>query len=273
MVPEKSGCGAMIVMLAALLFGSIFGISSVSTSGSAEPMAAPDVAPVPAPVGISCAVNPSYCVPLTGSDATYPELESASSRTLDAASTAAPGVVRYLDDNHIPTLGDPAAPIHFIVVMDFACPHCQNYHSTDLPHFITDDVLTGKATLGAALITAIGGQYSLAGSQAAVCAGEQGAFWEMTDLLFQLASSQGIQTGFTPESLLAAAQDLGMDTGAFQSCLDAGRYTDLLTNNYVFAADHGISSVPSMLSMTSGDWSIVDRSYDTLHNLTADAQP
>jgi len=269
MVPEKSGCGAMFALIAALLFGGIFGISSVSTGGSAEPAAAPDVAPV----GIGCAVNPSYCVPVTGSDATYPALEAASARTLDAASTAAPGVVRYVDENHIPTLGDPAAPAHFIVIMDFACSHCQNYHSTDLPRFIIDDVLTGKATLGAALISAIGGTYSQVGSEAALCAGEQGAFWEMTDLLFQLASSQGVQTAFAADSLTTAAQDLGMSTDAFQSCLAAGRYTELLTDNYIFAADHGVSSVPTVLSKTTGDWTIVDRGYDSLDSLTAGAQP
>jgi len=263
MGPEKSGCGSMIVMIAALVFGGLFGISSVSTGGSAEPTAAP--------VGISCAANPVYCVPLAGSDPDYPALEAASSRTLDAASTAAPGVVRYVDENHVPTLGDPSAPIHFIVIMDFACSHCQGYHTgSHLPRFITDYVLTGQATLGAAMITGVGGEYSLAGSQAAMCAGEQGAFWEMSDLLFRRATDLGVLNGFAPDQLLAAAQELNLDTGTFQSCLDAAPYTDLLTANYVFAMDHGITSVPTVLAKTAeaDDWAIVERDYDSLKTLT-----
>lgn len=265
MVPEKSGCGPMILMLVAVLFGGVFGISSVSTSGEAGPVAAP--------VGTSCAVDPQYCVPLAGSDPLYPALETAASRVLDAPSTGAPGVVRYIDENHIPTIGDPAAPVHFVLIMEFSCSHCRSYHANYLPRFINDFVLTGQATFGSVLITSIGHDYSRAGAQAVMCAGEQGALWEMTGAMFELVEEQGLVDGFTPDNLLAAAQALGLDTAKFQECLNASPYTDLFEQNYLFGLDHGMTYVPLLMAKTSGDWSQVERDYDTVKGLVDAAQP
>ena len=55
-------------------------------------------------------------------------------------------------------------------------------------------------------------------AEAAHCAGEQGKYWEMHDLLFHN------ETTLQPERLHAYARRLGLDAAAFDHCLVEGRY-------------------------------------------------
>ena len=59
------------------------------------------------------------------------------------------------------------------------------------------------------------------GSEAAICAGEQGFFWEMNEHLFETVDVWG-QAPDPIASLKAYAQELGLDTQAFDDCLDSG---------------------------------------------------
>ena len=141
----------------------------------------------------SCADFPEFCVPLAGGVSGGGEmanLEAPSARTLDGESTAAEGVVRGVNDDFMPFMGNPDAPIHFVLMADYACPHCQDYHANDYQKFFDDYVLTGQATMAIGLLTGTGGQYSQTASTAALCAGEQGAFWEFNDELFRLADGR-----------------------------------------------------------------------------------
>ena len=116
---------------------------------------------------VSCAAFPQFCVPLAGGSTAMPALEASGARQIDAESSGVPGVVRGVDANGIPTIGDPSAPIHVVTVSDYACPHCQDYHDTDVPRFIEDYVLTGQATFGLVLTTGTGQLSPEPASQAA----------------------------------------------------------------------------------------------------------
>ena len=54
--------------------------------------------------------------------------------------------------------------------------------------------------------------------EAARCAGEQGKFWEYHDLLFDRSPRQA------PDDLKQYANDLKLDTAAFDQCLDSGKH-------------------------------------------------
>lgn len=252
---------ALIAVLAVTVLASIvFIAANWQQSGAAK--------------AVSCATFPEFCVPLAGDSADAPAFEAPGSRTLDAEITAAPGVVRSIDANDIPTIGNPDAPVHFVTVSDYACPHCQDYHDTDLQRFIKDYVLTGRATFGLVLTTGTGQFYSETASQAALCAGEQGAFWEMSDEMYRLASSKQLATAFSLSQIRDSAEAMGLDSKALVECVSSNRYAPFLRQYRVFANDHGVTGTPTTL-VSYGDsnrWTIVQRDYNTLKQLTEAAQ-
>jgi protein-disulfide isomerase len=59
-------------------------------------------------------------------------------------------------------------------------------------------------------------------SEAAVCAGEQGSYWEMNETLFA-TTDEWSQAEDPTEYFKGYAKDLGLDTKAFAECLDSGQ--------------------------------------------------
>jgi protein-disulfide isomerase len=222
---------------------------------------------------VSCAAYPQYCVPLADGSPDQKSLEAPGDRTLDEPSRGVDGVVRYVSSDDVVTIGDPNAPVHFRVVSDFACSHCNDYHDSDEGRFIRDFVLTGKATFGVIMTTGTGQQYSEIASQAALCAGEQGAFWEMNDELYRLARSQGAQS-FTIPQMRQSAQTMGLNADKLVNCISSSKYQLFLNDYRVMANDAGVTGTPTVLVSygDSGQWSPVnDRSYNGLKLLTDQA--
>ncbi|RPI97804.1 MAG: hypothetical protein EHM39_08925 [Chloroflexi bacterium] len=247
----------MMVLLVTVVVGGLFVLFNWRNAGAAK--------------SVNCTDYPQYCVPLAGGSAEHEDLEAAGARSLDEDSHGVDGVVRYVDDNVV-TIGNPAAPIHFRTVSDFACSHCNTYHSGDLHLFIEDYVMTGQATVGFVMTTGTGGESSVIASQAALCAGEQGAFWEMGDEFFRLARSQGVGSGFSVPQIRSSAERMGLDADELMQCVASSRYQLLLNDYSQFANDMGVTGTPTLLvSYGNGAWTKVDRGYATMVQMTEQA--
>lgn len=81
-------------------------------------------------------------------------------------------------------------------------------------------------------------------AETAECAGEQGSYWEMHDLLFenqeQWAGQPDAETTFK-----RLAGDLGLDQAQFDACLDEGNYADKVTSDYQEGVEAGVSGTPA----------------------------
>ncbi len=243
------------LLSATTVFGVIFIIANWQEAGSIA--------------SVSCEAYPEYCVPLVdgAGDATYADFEAPNSRSLDMPSQGVKGVVRGMTEDNVPFIGNPDAPIHFRTVSNFACPHCATYHSTDLEQFVQDYVLEGKATLGFVIV----GHETAA--QAALCAGEQGAFWEMSAELFRLAGAYGVNTGFALQQISISANGMGLDANKLLSCITSQRYAPLLYEHQVFAQDMGVSGTPTLLVRfgDEGEWTRLEyseRGYENMASMT-----
>jgi len=258
-------------------------VLALETGQAAVRADGPTPTPIPTtPHDALCALYPAYCVPLVGapSDSTvslpgFEVFESAAARTLPADSTAlepvaAPGVVRGVTAEGLPFLGDPAAPIRFRLAQNFTCSHCQDFHETDLARFITDDVLTGRAVLEIDLMAFGAEPYSTYAATAALCAGEQGAFWEVQDALFDLAREYPPSTGFDVPHIRDAAAAIGLDGDALAECVIVERTADLLDQHETTAFESGVTATPTVLMWVTADgqWEKVNRAYDNLAALT-----
>lgn len=224
---------------------------------------------------VSCEQFPQYCVPMAGgaTNTAYSAFESTDARALDAEPEAVAGVVRGMTSDNVPFIGDPDAPIQFRAVANYACSHCNTYHTNDLEPFIDEFVLTGQASLDYVLVTTTAApQYAEIAAQAAFCAGEQGAFWEMSDELFRLGRAYGAG-GFTLGQIGESASNMSLNRGALESCVSSGRYIPLLLDHQRFMQDYGVSGTPALLYRYSDDedWTRLDgafRGYDNMAEMT-----
>jgi len=80
---------------------------------------------------------------------------------------------------------------------------------------------------------------------AAECAADQGKFWEYHEELFRRISEKG-KVAIFPDSLKQVAQDLGLDTGQFNQCLDSRQHLKDVQEIDRAAAARGINSTPTI---------------------------
>jgi protein-disulfide isomerase len=87
------------------------------------------------------------------------------------------------------------------------------------------------------------GDHSLQAHQAAECAGEQGKFWPMHDILFE----QQAKLWDSPrERVKTMAAELGLNTQQFNTCIDEQRYADLVQSQDEYRRELGIRTRPTL---------------------------
>jgi protein-disulfide isomerase len=83
-------------------------------------------------------------------------------------------------------------------------------------------------------------------AEASECAAEQDAFWEFHDLVFDRQAGEN-QGALSKENLKQFAVDLGLDSEAFDSCLDSGKYAALVRTETAGAQSLGVTGTPAFL--------------------------
>jgi protein-disulfide isomerase len=80
---------------------------------------------------------------------------------------------------------------------------------------------------------------------AGLCAGDQGKFWEMNAKLFDNPTNNPAY--LEPENLVKHAEEIGLDTAAFKSCLDSGKHDAEIKHRIAEGQKVGLSGTPSFL--------------------------
>jgi len=82
-------------------------------------------------------------------------------------------------------------------------------------------------------------------TQAALCAGEQGKFWEFHDMLFR---RQALWSHLTAplERLSDFAKDLDINTTALKSCVESGRMQSLVKADIAYGEQLQVNSTPTL---------------------------
>lgn len=161
------------------------------------------------------------------------------------------GLARRQTTDDAPLLGDPRAPITVVYFIDFACEHCADYWQTLQP-FITESVQPGTTRLELRILAGLDPIGSPLAAQAALCAGEQDALWEMSDALFQMQRDFG-RTAFATTRISNVAEVLRLDTTDLLTCLnDDERFSEALQNTATLAANLDIMTLPAVLLRQTG---------------------
>ena len=149
-----------------------------------------------------------------------------------------------------PFLGRADAPVTIIEFSDYQCPFCQRFFATTLPALKAEYIATGKVryVFRDYPIDQLHPQARKA-AEAAHCAGDQGKFWEMHDVLFQNS------TALAGPQLVAHARAVGLDTATFSECVSSGRHAARVDQGARDAAASGVHGTPGFVigKTTAGD--------------------
>jgi protein-disulfide isomerase len=151
-----------------------------------------------------------------------------------------------------PLLGHPDAPLTLVEFSDYQCPYCARFAQTILPALKAAYIDTGQ-------VRYVFRDFPLDRShpqarqaaEAAHCAGEQGQYWAMHDVLFRHPQALAV------EQLTAYAQRLDLDLTAFERCLAQGQYAAVVQQNYAEGIAVGVRGTPAFfLGKTRPDGTI-----------------
>ncbi len=80
-------------------------------------------------------------------------------------------------------------------------------------------------------------------SEAAVCAGKQDRYWEMNEHLFA-NQDEWSQAGDAIGTFKTYAKELGLDTKAFEQCLDSGEAAVVVQGDLMIGEELGVNATP-----------------------------
>ena len=153
-----------------------------------------------------------------------------------------------LPDDH--AMGDPNAPVVIEEYSDFQCPFCKRFHDETLNQLVEAYVRPGTVYFVYRHFPVVDrddpAQESHAAAAAAICAGRQNRFWDYQDMLFANQTGENIGD-FIDRRLQAMANEIGLDRGAFQECLNSPDAQAAVSADSLLAIQTGLSSTPSFL--------------------------
>ena len=144
-----------------------------------------------------------------------------------------------LDDDTVK--GDEDAPVTIVEWSDFECPFCERFYQQTLPSIEEEYIKTGKVKLVYRDFPLSFHANAQKAAEAAECAGEQGKYWEMHNLLF----GQGVQGGVA--GFKQYAKTLGLNGAKFDTCLDSGAMAAEVQKDMSDGAAAGIQGTPGFL--------------------------
>ena len=135
--------------------------------------------------------------------------------------------------------GQPTAPVTIVVFADYQDPQCARYYQEIHPRVDEDYLQHGTVRY---VFKNLPNQkvhpQALKAHEAAACAGDQGKYWEMHDLLF------ANQTALATDRLLGYAQTLDLDPDLFRYCLTSGAQVATIRRDVDEGQKGGVTLTP-----------------------------
>jgi protein-disulfide isomerase len=154
-------------------------------------------------------------------------------------SPAAPSVdmKTLIDDDSIK--GDKDAPVTIVEFSDYECPFCARFYSDTYGQIVEKYIDTGKVNLVYRDFPLSFHPNAQKAGEAAECAGEQGKYYEMHDLLFEKGVSGGVS------AYKQYAKEIGLKTSDFDSCLDSGEMAGEVRKDFTDGQRAGVQGTPA----------------------------
>ena len=138
-----------------------------------------------------------------------------------------------------PFKGKVDAPVTVVEYSDYQCPFCARHYRDVMPILQKEYIDTGKLkfVMRENPIASLHKNATNA-SIAALCAGDQGKYWEMHNLLFENQKELGV------DNLKSFAGTIGLDTASFNECLDSKKTAGQVRKDMASSAKLGMRGTP-----------------------------
>ncbi len=186
-----------------------------------------------------------YAVGLAEEGTLADAYEQPAQEQAQATPAAPPEPIDVPIENAVFSLGDPNAPVVIVEYTDFQCPFCSRHFQQTLPQIISEYVETGQVlyVFKDFPLTSIHPQ-APAAAEAARCAADQGEYLAMHDMLFARQADWSGQEN-TTEIFTNYADEIGLDTEAFTSCMESHRFQDAVMADLEEGSRFGVRGTPA----------------------------
>jgi len=142
--------------------------------------------------------------------------------------------------------GSEDAPVVVREFADYQCPACGDFYST-VQRLIEDYVESGEVRyvfFDFPLRNVH--EHAVVAAQAARCAGRQGHYWPMHDLLYE-RQSDWANTADPVARFRAYAKEVGIDAQAVATCIDDGETRKAVNQSQRLGQELGVQQTPSVI--------------------------
>jgi predicted DsbA family dithiol-disulfide isomerase len=133
--------------------------------------------------------------------------------------------------------GAEDAPVTLTVFSDYQCPYCVRAEPilAEVLARYPDDVRIAHRHFPLDSIH----PFARPAAEAAMCADEQGRFWEYHEEIFKRKGD------LSKQALIDIGEDLGLDGEAFEKCVEERRYEDFVDEDFAAGRAAGVTGTPS----------------------------
>ena len=143
-------------------------------------------------------------------------------------------------------MGPDEAPVRVVEFGDFQCPGCMSF-ALGSKQAIKPYIDRGQVQF-VFYDFPLGGSHvhSFLAARAARCGSDQGQYWEMHDKLFREQGNWTYKQNVVSD-FVGYAEEIGLDRGAFESCLKSDKYADVVTANRLLGEQLPVTQTPTVL--------------------------
>lgn len=139
--------------------------------------------------------------------------------------------------------GEDGAKVTMVEFTDYQCSFCKRYADQAYQQIETDYIATGKVKYVLRDLPLQFHANAQVMAEAARCAGDQDMYWEYHDKLFEV-QAEWSEAG--DNSLFKSyAGQLGLDQTSFDSCLDEGKFSQVVKDDLALAQKVGANGTPT----------------------------
>jgi len=154
---------------------------------------------------------------------------------------------KITDLSGVSMLGSKNAPLTIVEFTDYQCPFCQRFHVASFPEIKRNYIDTGKVRYYSKDLPLDFHANAMRAAQAGRCAGDQGKFWELRDVMAMNPDKLDM------EHIAGFADNLKMDGKALRACIDSGKYKERVQTDVLDAMKLGANGTPTFVIGRSVD--------------------
>lgn len=139
-----------------------------------------------------------------------------------------------------PMVGNADAPVTVVLFSDFECVYCGEFARGSFPAVKERYIDAGIVRFAyMSFPLSQSHPYAAAAANAALCAGEQGKFWEYHDILY------ANQDALASDDLRAHATAAGLDMQVFDACVEDKLFAALIDRTVAYGKSLGVTGTPT----------------------------